>query len=323
MADGLGGRPERTEDDTRNREGAGAAQEVAAGGTGPTAGTAPEHGPWEGVYAPPFAGRVGKPREVGVTGVIDTGLGAAAAEDLMELAGGCIDFWKLAFGTSAFYSEDALHRKIAAARRHGIHIYPGGTFLEVAVVQGKGADFLARTRDLGFSFAEVSDGTIQMSPRTRYRLIERAQKLGLGVVTEVGKKHPADRVPRTNIREQIAADLAHGAWKVIVEGRESGKGVVIYRDDGSVDEDELEGLVESVTDLGRLIWEAPLKNQQQDLILRFGTNVNLGNIHPSDILSVESLRVGLRGDTLRAAILSATIPAANGGGDEAEDGRRR
>jgi phosphosulfolactate synthase len=139
--------------------------------------------------------------------------------------------------------------------------------------------------------------------------------MGMLVLTEVGKKHPADRVPRSNIREQIAADLGHGAWKVIVEGRESGKGVVIYRDDGSIDEDELEGLA-TAADPQRLIWEAPLKAQQQDLILRFGPNVNLGNIEPGDALSVESLRVGLRGDTLRAAILGSAIPAANGVGDE-------
>ena len=183
------------------------------------------------------------------------------------------------------------------------------------MVQSRGRDFLKRAQDLGFRHIEISDGTIQMSARTRARLIELAQQMGMLVLTEVGKKHPADRVPRSNIREQIAADLGHGAWKVIVEGRESGKGVVIYRDDGSIDEDELEGLA-TAADPHRLIWEAPLKGQQQDLILRFGPNVNLGNIEPADALSVESLRVGLRGDTLRAAILGSAIPAANGVGDE-------
>ncbi len=183
------------------------------------------------------------------------------------------------------------------------------------MVQNRGRDFLRRAYDLGFRHIEISDGTIQMSARTRNRLIELAQQMGMRVLTEVGKKHPADRVPRSNLREQIAADLGHGAWKVIVEGRESGKGVVIYRDDGSIDEDELEGLA-TAADPGHLIWEAPMKAQQQDLILRFGPNVNLGNIEPQDALSVESLRVGLRGDTLRAAILGSAIPAANGVGEE-------
>lgn len=196
------------------------------------------------------------------------------------------------------------------------------TILEVAVVQGRAAEFIQRTRELGFHCLEISDGTIQMSARTRYRLLDLAQKAGLRVITEVGKKHPADRVPRSNIREQISADLSHGAWRVIVEGRESGKGVVIYREDGSIDDDEMEGIVSACSQPDRLIWEAPLKSQQQDLILRFGVNVNLGNIHPEEVLSVESLRAGLRGDTLRAAILSSTIPAGNGCGG-GEEGRKR
>jgi len=243
--------------------------------------------------------------------VIDKGLGVAATADLLDLAGPYIDLLKLAFGTTAFYSETLLRNKLQVAADAGVLAYPGGTYLEVAVVQGKGREFIERTAALGFPAVEISDGTIQMSTHTRFLLMEIAEKHGLRVLTEVGKKHPADRVPRSNIREQIAADLRHGAWKVIVEGRESGKGVVIYREDGSIDEEEMEDIAQSVDDPARLIWEAPLKNQQQDLILRFGTNVNLGNVHPEEALSLEALRVGLRGDTLRAAILSSTIPSSN------------
>jgi phosphosulfolactate synthase len=270
---------------------------------------------WGGVCPFPVPGRLAKPRENGITMVIDKGVGPSATDDYLELVGGTVDLLKLAFGTTAFYSESILRRKIEVCSRHGVACYPGGTFLEVAVVQSRGRDFLKRAYDLGFRYIEISDGTIQMSMRTRLRMIELAHQMGMRVLTEVGKKHPADRVPRSNIREQIASDLAHGAWKVIVEGRESGKGVVIYRDDGSIDEEELEGLA-TAADPHRLIWEAPLKAQQQDLIMRFGPNVNLGNVEPGDALSVESLRVGLRGDTLRAAILGSAIPAANGVGDE-------
>lgn len=243
--------------------------------------------------------------------VIDKGLGVSAAADLLELAGPYIDLLKLAFGTTAFYSEAILRKKIQVAAAAGVLAYPGGTYLEVAVVQGKGREFVERTAELGFPAIEISDGTIQMSMHTRGMLIDYARARGLRVVSEVGKKHPADRVPRSNIREQIRWDLDRGAWKVIVEGRESGKGVVIYREDGSIDEDEMEGIAGAVADVNQLIWEAPLKNQQQDLILRFGTNVNLGNVHPEEALSVEALRVGLRGDTLRAAILSNAIPGGN------------
>lgn len=268
-------------------------------------------GAWDGVCPFPLLGRTAKVRERGVTMVIDKGLGLAATADLLELGGPYVDLLKLAFGTTAFYSEALLRRKLQLAAAAGVLVYPGGTFLEVAVVQGKGREFVEQAAALGFPAIEVSDGTIQMSTHTRYLLMDIARRLGLRVLSEVGKKHPADRVPRSNIREQIAADLRHGAWKVIVEGRESGKGVVIYRDDGSIDESEMEGIAEAVEDQAQLIWEAPLKSQQQDLILRFGTNVNLGNIYAEDVLSLEALRVGLRGDTLRAAILSSSIPSSN------------
>jgi phosphosulfolactate synthase len=262
---------------------------------------------WGGACPFPLGGRTQKPRERGLTMVIDSGLGLRAARDLVELAGDAVDLLKLAFGTSAFYREAVLREKVELLTRAGIACYPGGTALEVAVVQGRGREFVDRARDLGFPMLEVSDGTIPMSRRTRGALMEYALGRGLRVVTEVGKKHPADRVPRSDIRDQIRWDLAHGAWKVIVEGRESGKGVVIYRDDGSIDEEEMEGIASAVDDVGQLIWEAPLKSQQQDLILRFGTNVNLGNVHATDVLSVEALRVGLRGDTLRAALLARAI----------------
>jgi phosphosulfolactate synthase len=274
-------------------------------------------GAWGRVCPFPVLGRTEAPRERGITMVIDKGLGPAATADLLEVAGPYVDLLKLAFGTSALYGEAALRRKLELARAAGVACYPGGTALEVAVVQGRGRAFIDRVVDLGFPMVEISDGTIQMSLHTRGQLLEYAAARGLRVVSEVGKKHPADRVPRSNIREQIRWDLEHGAWKVIVEGRESGKGVVIYRDDGSIDEDEMEGIAAAVADVHQLIWEAPLKTQQQDLILRFGANVNLGNVHPEDALSVEALRVGLRGDTLRAAILSNAIPGA-GPADEVE-----
>ena len=280
-------------------------------------------GAWAGVCPFPILGRTQQPRDRGVTMVIDKGLGLAATADLLDLGGPYLDLLKLAFGTTAFYSERILRRKIELAQTHGVLVYPGGTFLEVAVVQGKGREFIERAVDLGFEGLEISDGTIQMSTHTRHLLMEIAAKHGLRVLTEVGKKHPADRVPRSNIREQIAADLRHGAWKVIVEGRESGKGVVIYRADGSIDEEEMEDIAAAVDDQNHLIWEAPLKSQQQDLILRFGTNVNLGNVQAEDVLSLEALRVGLRGDTLRAAILASAIPSSNHVDETPAEGEER
>lgn len=234
--------------------------------------------------------------------------------DLLDVAGDYIDFIKLAFGTSAFYSLGLLHEKIALAREHGVEVYPGGTFLEVALAQGRLKEFLAEASAIGFTFVEISDGTIPMTAAVRRDTIKRCLEAGFTVLSEIGKKHPADRVPASNIRETIDSDLKLGVYKVIVEGRESGKGVVIYRDDGSIDEDELEQLIKRVKDPSKLIWEAPLKEQQQDLILRFGPNVNLGNVQPQDALALEALRVGMRGDTLRAALLSnpARFPMVTG-----------
>ncbi len=259
---------------------------------------------WTGACPPPVAGRREKPRDVGLTMVIDKGLGLLQSRDLLELAGSHIDFIKLAFGTSAFYSRELLKEKVRLGEAYGVAVYPGGTFLEVAIAQGRIKEFLREAQTLGFAFLEVSDGTIPMPPRLRRQVIREVMAAGFRVLSEVGKKHPADRVPCTNIREMIESDLELGVYKVIVEGRESGKGVVIYRDDGSIDEDELEQLVRKLPDPSALIWEAPLKEQQQDLVLRFGPNVNLGNVQPGEVLALEALRVGLRGDTLRAVLLS-------------------
>ena len=258
----------------------------------------------------PVAGRAIKPRAAGLTMVIDKGMGAAATEDLLELAGPYIDLLKLAFGTTAFYSKPVLERKLRLASDAGVLVYPGGTFLEVAVAQDRGIAFLDRAAALGFRLIEISDGTIEMSAHTRYTLMEHATRLNLKVLTEVGKKHPDDRLSSHTLHEQIAADRDHGAWKVIVEGRESGRGVGMYRDDGSIDTREMEGIAQCVPDSGQLIWEAPLKQQQQELILHFGCNVNLGNIPAAEALSLEALRVGLRGDTLRATLTSDAPPSA-------------
>ncbi|MBE3589811.1 MAG: phosphosulfolactate synthase [Firmicutes bacterium] len=255
---------------------------------------------WDGVCVHPIGGRSAKPRRAGVTMVIDKGLGLESTRELLSLAGDYIDFIKLGFGTSAFYDAELLRAKIRLIRGHGVHVYPGGTFLEVAELQSATEAFLDRAEALGFDFVEVSDGTLAIAPERRRRIIAAALERGLGVLTEVGKKHPADRQPLEVQRRQVREDLASGARYVIVEARESGVGVGIYDDDGRIDRAALEAF-ETAAPPERLIWEAPLKSQQEALIERFGPNVNLGNIHPQEVLALEALRVGLRGDTLRRA----------------------
>ncbi|MEW6622383.1 MAG: phosphosulfolactate synthase [Bacillota bacterium] len=254
---------------------------------------------WDGIVEFPMSERQPKPRNIGQTMVIDKGLGILELTDMLETAGPYIDYIKLGFGTSALYTGDILHKKINLVRSVGIDIYPGGTFLEIAVMQGKLDQYLKKAKSLGYSCIEVSDGTINMSKQVRKCAIEKALDLGFKVISEVGKKDVRDEIPNTDILELIGLDIEWGAEKVIVEGRESGKGVVIYDEKGKIKNKELEEIIRAVPDINRIIWEAPYKNQQQELIIRLGCNVNLGNIHPSDILAVEALRVGLRGDTLR------------------------
>ncbi|GAB6875715.1 phosphosulfolactate synthase [Thermaerobacter litoralis] len=260
--------------------------------------------PWNGAVSPPVAGRPPKPRDRGLTMILDKGLGPAATQDLLEVAGHCIDYWKLAFGTPACYPPAVLKAKVQRIRAAGIAVYPGGTFLEVALVQGRFRAFVEAVREVGFTHVEVSDGTVDMAPEVRRDVIRALLAEGFGVVSEVGKKHPADRVSTLRLHQQVLDDLQAGVEKVIVEARESGKGIVIYDAQGRVDEDELEALVRGLPDPYVLIFEAPQVHQQQDLILRFGPAVNLGNVQPADVLALEALRHGLRGDTLRAALLS-------------------
>jgi len=267
---------------------------------------------WNEILDFPLAGRTRKPRDKGLTMVIDKGLGLMETKELLEMAAEHIDFIKLGFGTSALYAGNILREKIKLVKSYGVDIYPGGTFLEVAVSQGKLDAYLQKSKELGYTFMEVSDGTIDMSSELRAECISKAQKCGFRVISEVGKKDARDTVASTQIHKQIKADLEQGVYKVIVEGRESGKGVVIYDQDGSIKEQELEEMLRIIPDLDCILWEAPLKNQQQELIMRFGSNVNLGNVAPGDILAVEALRVGLRGDTLRAALHSKKLRQAEG-----------
>lgn len=246
----------------------------------------------------PMSGRTVKPRIEGITMVIDTGLGLREACDLAEIAGDYIDYIKLGFGTSRLINEEILKKKIATYREHNIDVYPGGTLLEIALAQGVLEKFLNEAKRLGFSAIEVSDGTITMSSEQRTDVIKKARELGFKVITEVGKKDVAKDLSGDEYAMRINGDLKLGATKVIVEAREAGKGIGIYDEDGEVREDKLKTIIEKV-DVKNLIFEAPNKNQQLYLIRKFGINVNLGNIQPRDVIPLETLRQGLRSDTLR------------------------
>ena len=260
---------------------------------------------WDGVIELPVRGRLRKPRESGWTMVIDKGLGLHVIDDLMQVAAPVIDVVKLTFGTSAFFTYDVLKEKVRTITAHGVYCMPGGTFQEVAVWQGRFDRYLERGRELGFNAIEVSDGTIEMDAKTRAEAIGKAVKAGFRVLSEVGKKDPNDAQPMALLADTVNADLDHGAFMVIMEAREAGKGVGIYDASGLPKEAEIDAFLEGVRDPSRVLWEAPLGPQQRYLVLRFGPNVNLGNVAPEDILALEALRTGLRGDTLKRAWLAS------------------
>jgi phosphosulfolactate synthase len=232
--------------------------------------------------------------------VIDTGLGVAGTADVVEISGQYIDQWKCSFGTSTFVRTDVLRRKLGLLAASDIVTYPGGTLLEAAIVNQHSRVYMSRAKQLGFSAVEISDGTIAMTRRRRKKIIQCAIENDLIAITEVGKKDPLDQPSAKEIADQALWDLDNGATWVVIEGRESGISVGIYDENGSVRENALAEIVDHMDDqVDRLIWESPKKEQQAVLVHRLGPNVSLGNISPHDMLALESLRAGLRFETLK------------------------
>lgn len=256
---------------------------------------------WDSVFTDQFASRARKPRAVGVTMVIDKNLGTRGLTDLLETAGDAIDQIKFAFGTSVVLEERTLRAKLEMIHALGIDTYPGGTLLEAAIVHGVLTPYLQTARALGFTMIEVSDGTITLTHEHRSDVIKQTQDLGFKVISEVGKKDPRHQPSTAAMLGCIAADLSLGVDYVIIEAREGGHGVGIYDASGAVDQVELNELAGGIEFLEKIVWEAPLSSQQAYMINRFGPNVNLGNIAPSDALALEALRQGLRFETLRKA----------------------
>ena len=251
----------------------------------------------------PLPQRTQKPRRKGVTMIFDKGLGPQETRDLLGLCAPYIDYWKLGFASSALYPPDLLQQKISLVKSYQISIYPGGTFSEIATVQGKLRAYLQRARELGFSAVEISDGTIQLNPRERSAAIKAAREAGLPVLTEIGKKDGAAPFQPAAMAAQLERDLRDGASYVIVEARESGKGVTIFDREGRLDYEKTHKLLREIaTGLEQIIWEAPLSAQQVEFIRLLGVDVSLGNIGPKDVLALESLRRGLRADTFRLSL---------------------
>ncbi len=245
--------------------------------------------------------RSAKPRTSGVTMVIDTGLGWSQTQDILDMAGQWIDHWKLSFGTSALVPEPFLQKKLELINSTGTLTFPGGTLFEAATAHRHCRHYMRAARRMGFTGVEISEGTFDLPVERRRRAVECGLEAGLIVITEVGKKDPAGQPSPGELAEQVVLDLAWGASWVVMEGRESGTGVGVFDTAGQVDMRAVETVAERIGAAGsRLVWEAPLKEQQTVLIDRFGVNVSLGNISPERVLALEALRSGLRYETLRS-----------------------
>ncbi|MBC7118444.1 phosphosulfolactate synthase [Methanothermobacter tenebrarum] len=243
--------------------------------------------------------RIREQYNTGITMMLDKGLGPRMVEDFLEIAGEHLDFVKFGWGIISLCDRDIIKEKIRIYRDYGVEAHPGGTLFEIAYIQGKLEEYFHEAEKLGFKYLEISDGSIDLPRQEKTRVIENTIDHGFKVISEVGKKDPRnDKIISLKERvEHVKHDLRAGAEKVLIEARESGQNIGVYDEKGNVKEDEVEYLIEHLP-AEKLIWEAPQKNQQVYFILKIGPNANLGNIPPEDVISLESMRRGLRGDTL-------------------------
>lgn len=231
--------------------------------------------------------------------VLDKGLGLETAESLMNISGDYVDYMKFGWGTSIVHDREIIQAKVEMYKSHNITPYTGGTLFELAYMNDKLNEFFTEAHELGFPAVEISDGSTNISHEEKINCIKLAKNEGFEVLSEVGKKDPnLDKELNLDERIQYMQDeLDAGSSLVIVEAREGGKNIGIFDGAGNAKENEIDYILDNF-DEKKILWEAPNKDQQVFFILKLGNTVNLGNISSDDITSLETLRQGLRGDTL-------------------------
>ena len=245
---------------------------------------------------------LGLGRHVGLTHVIDKGLGPRAWEDLLDVAGEHISIVKLGWGTA--YVTDNLGRKLDVLREKPVVI--GGTFFEVCYAKNRLDDYKQWVQQLGLNHVEISDGTIEIPRERKLELIAEFAR-DFTVLSEVGSKDAEVVFAPYEWVGWIKEELEAGAWKVITEARETGT-AGIFRGTGEVRSGLIDEIVHEVP-LDQLLFEAPQKEQQAWFIRHLGPEVNLGNIPPDEVIPLETLRLGLRSDTMPHLLLR-DIPTA-------------
>lgn len=233
-----------------------------------------------------------KPREAGLTMVMDKGLSLREAENMLQASGDYIDIVKLGFGTSLITPN--LKEKLKLYKKSGIKTYFGGTMFEAFIIRGMFDDYRKYLDQYEMEYVEVSDGSIILPHEDKLEYIRKLSEQ-VTVLSEVGAKTSDIPIPDSVWVGYMKTELEAGSWKVIGEARESGT-IGLYHKDGSANRSLIDDIIQHL-DINNVIWEAPNKNQQAWFIKLLGANVNVGNIPPNEVIPLESLRMGLRGDT--------------------------
>lgn len=243
-------------------------------------------------YLPYIPERTSQPRESGLTMMMDKGLSIGEAENFVFSSAEYTDLVKFGFGTALI--SKGLKEKISIYKAAGLKPYFGGTLFEMYIVRGMFDEYRSYIAGYDVDLAEISDGSMAIPHDEKLEYIRKLSQ-DVTVISEVGSKVAGAEVPDEQWAGMMRKELDAGSWKVIAEARESGT-IGIYRKDGSANLDLIEGIIKEV-EMDDVLWEAPIKSQQAWFIQLLGANVNLGNIAPNEVVSLESLRLGLRGDT--------------------------
>ncbi len=236
--------------------------------------------------------RTEKPRQSGINMIMDKGLSLREAEDMIQVSGHLIDFVKLGFGTSI--ATGGLEQKIKFYKQQGINVYFGGTLFEAFLIRNKTDEYRRLLERFGLDTVEISDGSMDMDNEAKCNYI-RAFAKNYMVLSEVGSKRADVIISDKDWVQQMVMENEAGSSLIIAEAREAGN-IGIYDNSGSAKK-SLINLISSALPVDKVLWEAPQKNQQLFFIKEFGANVNLGNIAPNDVIPLETIRLGLRGDT--------------------------
>ena len=240
--------------------------------------------------------RTAKPRRTGISNLVDDGHGLAQLEDILAMCHPFLDIVKL--GWASAYITPLLREKVALLNRHDIRTCLGGMMFEISYWQKKIDRYAAFLEELGIGVVEVSNGSLPIPEREKRTMVEFFAKKGFTVLAEVGSKDVTVVSPPEEWIECIHADLSCGAWKVITEGRADAS-AGIYTGDGAIREHLIEEILNSTVAHDDLVFEAPHKRQMAWFIKRVGPNVNIGNVPLNEVMNLETLRCGLRGDTVQ------------------------